>query len=74
MTRSKNSKTLLSSNVSKRTFISALGATAVGLGFSPKARAADDADTYDLIVIGGGNAGHACLYFRGQTRCAGSRC
>ena len=63
MTRSKNSKTLLSSNVSKRTFISALGATAVGLGFSPKARAADDADTYDLIVIGGGNAGMPASIF-----------
>ena len=63
MKRPSKSESPFSSKVSKRSFISTLGATAVGLGLVPKAIAADDSDRYDLIVIGGGNSGMPASIF-----------
>ncbi len=63
MTRAKNSENPFSANVSKRTFLSGVGATAVGLGLASKAVVAEDTEKYDLIVVGGGNSGMPAAIF-----------
>jgi len=73
MTRSNNPKNPLPSKVSKRTFLSALGATAVGLGIAPKSSMAmsetgtlesnSHPEGYDLVIVGGGNSGMPAAIF-----------
>ncbi len=48
---------------SKRRFLKTLSATALSLGIAPKAFAADEDETWDLIVIGGGNSGLPAAIF-----------
>ncbi|MFL2769374.1 MAG: FAD-dependent oxidoreductase [Rhodospirillaceae bacterium] len=59
----KSSDRSFSTTVSKRSFLSAAGAVAVGLGIGSKAIAADESEKYDLVVVGGGNAGMPAAIF-----------
>lgn len=54
------------SNISKRHFISMMGAVASGLGLSTRSVAQSSDPIWDVIVIGGGNAGLPAAIFAAQ--------